>query len=388
MDFEFKEEQLQLADALKRWIARDYSFEARRKIVASTAGVSEQAWSTLAELGLTALPVPEQQGGFAGNAVDMFVVMQELGRGLVVEPYFATVLGAEFLRLGGGHGALLERVATGELKLACALGERQSRYDMRDIATRAERDGDGWRLSGEKKVVLHGAQAGLLVVSARSAGAQRDQRDPDGITLFAVPRDAAGVHVTEYRMLDGQRAADVRFDGVRLGGEAVIGQPGAGWTILEAALDYGAGLLCAEAVGAMDALFAATLEYLKTRQQFGVAIGKFQALQHRMADMYIHLEQARSMAMLAAVRLGSGDADERRKAVSAAKYRVGQAARFVGQQAVQLHGGMGVTDELPAAHYFKRLTTIALTLGDADHHLARFMAQPGFSGLDAEGAAA
>jgi alkylation response protein AidB-like acyl-CoA dehydrogenase len=298
------------------------------------------------------------------------------------------VLGAEFLRLGGGHGALLERVATGELKLACALGERQSRHDMRDIATRAERDGDGWRLSGEKKVVLHGAQAGMLVVSARSAGAQRDQRDPDGITLFAVPRDAAGVHVTEYRMLDGQRAADVRLAGVRLGGEAVIGQPGAGWAILEAALDYGAGLLCAEAVGAMDALFAATLEYLKTRQQFGVAIGKFQALQHRMADMYIHLEQARSMAMLAAVRLGSGDADERRKAVSAAKYRVGQAARFVGQQAVQLHGGMGVTDELPAAHYFKRLTTIALTLGDADHHLARFMAQPGFSGLDAEGAAA
>jgi alkylation response protein AidB-like acyl-CoA dehydrogenase len=385
MDFEFKEEQLQLADALKRWIARDYSFEARRKIVASAAGVSEQAWSTLAELGLTALPVPEQQGGFAGDAVDMFVVMQELGRGLVVEPYFATVLGAEFLRLGGGHGALLERVATGELKLACALGERQSRHDMRDIATRAERDGDGWRLGGEKKVVLHGAQAGMLVVSARSAGAQRD---PDGVTLFAVPRDAAGVHVTEYRMLDGQRAADVRFDGVRLGGEAVIGQPGAGWAILEAALDYGAGLLCAEAVGAMDALFAATLEYLKTRQQFGVAIGKFQALQHRMADMYIHLEQARSMAMLAAVRLDAGDADERRKAVSAAKYRVGQAARFVGQQAVQLHGGMGVTDELPAAHYFKRLTTITLTLGDADHHLARFMAQPGFSGLDAEGAAA
>jgi alkylation response protein AidB-like acyl-CoA dehydrogenase len=187
-------------------------------------------------------------------------------------------------------------------------------------------------------------------------------------------------------MLDGQRAADVRFDGVRVDADALIGQEGAGWTILDAALDYGAGLLCAEAVGAMDALFAATLEYLKTRQQFGVPIGKFQALQHRMADMYSHLEQARSMALLAAVRLRSDDAggaDERRKAVSAAKYRVGQAARFVGQQAVQLHGGMGVTDELPAAHYFKRLSTIELTLGDADHHLARFIAQPGFTGLDA-----
>jgi alkylation response protein AidB-like acyl-CoA dehydrogenase len=383
MDFEFKEEQLQLADALKRWIARDYGFETRRKIVASNEGTSAQAWATLAELGLTALPVPEQQGGFAGDAVDMFVVMQELGRGLVVEPYFATVLGAEFLKLGAHqgapHAALLEQVAAGELKLACALGERQSRHDMRDIATRAQRDGDGWLLNGEKKVVLHGAQAGVLIVSSRSGGAQRDE---DGITLFAVPADAPGVQLTDYRMLDGQRAADVRFDGVRLGADALIGEAGAGWASLEEALDYGAGLLCAEAVGAMDALFAATLEYLKTRQQFGVPIGKFQALQHRMADMYIHLEQARSMAMLAAVRLRGGDAAARRQAVSAAKYRVGQAARFVGQQAVQLHGGMGVTDELPAAHYFKRLTTIELTMGDADHHLARFMAQPGFSGLD------
>jgi alkylation response protein AidB-like acyl-CoA dehydrogenase len=385
MDFEFKEEQLQLADALKRWIARDYGFETRRKIVASNAGTSEQAWATLAELGLTALPVPEQQGGFAGDAVDMFVVMQELGRGLVVEPYFATVLGAEFLKLGAAHGALLERVATGDLKLACALGERQSRHDMRDVATRVERDGDGWVLSGEKKVVLHGAQAGVLIVSSRSGGAQRDE---DGITLFAVPADAPGVQLAEYRMLDGQRAADLRLDKVRLGADALIGEAGAGWAILEAALDYGAGLLCAEAVGAMDALFAATLDYLKTRQQFGVPIGKFQALQHRMADMYIHLEQARSMAMLAAVRLRGANAAERRQAVSAAKYRVGQAARFVGQQAVQLHGGMGVTDELPAAHYFKRLTTIELAMGDADHHLARFMAQPGFSGLETRGAAA
>jgi alkylation response protein AidB-like acyl-CoA dehydrogenase len=385
MDFAFKEEQLQLADALKRWIARDYGFEARRAIVQSSAGTSDQAWATMAELGLTALPVPEEQGGFAGDAVDMFVVMQELGRGLVVEPYFATVLGAEFLRLGGGHGALLERVAAGELKLACALGERQSRHDMRDIATRAERDGDGWRLSGEKKVVLHGAQAGMLVVSARCGGGQRGE---DGIALFAVPADADGVRLTEYRMLDGQRAADLRLDGVRVDAAAAIGQPGAGWPLLEAALDYGAGLLCAEAVGAMDALFDATLEYLKTRQQFGVPIGKFQALQHRMADMYIHLEQARSMALLAAVRLRGGEPAPRRQAVSAAKYRVGQAARFVGQQAVQLHGGMGVTDELPAAHYFKRLSTIELTLGDSDHHLARFMAQPGFTGLAAAAEAA
>ena len=379
MDFNFKEEQLQLADALKRWIARDYTFEARRAIVGSPAGVSEAAWATLAELGLTALPLPEAQGGFDGDAVDMFVVMQELGRGLVVEPYFATMFGAEFLRRGRAHEALLERVAAGDLKLASALGERQSRHDLRDIATRAAPDGAGWRLNGEKKVVLHGAQAGVLIVSARTAGAQRDE---DGITLFAVPADAAGVAMRDVRMLDGQRAADVLLRDVTVGADAVIGAVDEGWTILEAAADHGAGLLCAEALGAMDALFGATLDYLKTRQQFGVPIGKFQALQHRMADMYVHLEQARSMALLAAVRLAddarTGNAAERRRAVAAAKYRVGQAARFVGQQAIQLHGGMGVTDELPASHYFRRLSTIELTLGDCDHHLARFIAQPGF----------
>ncbi|MEW6371693.1 MAG: acyl-CoA dehydrogenase family protein [Pseudomonadota bacterium] len=375
MDFNFNPEQLQFADALKRWIGRDYGFEARRAIVHSEAGVSNEAWATLTELGMTALPVPEEQGGFSGTAVDMFVVMRELGRGLVVEPYLATVLGAEFLRLGGLHPQLLERVATGELKLACALGERQSRHDMRDIATRAESIGDGFVLRGEKKVVLHGAQAGMLVVSARSTG---EQRAEEGISLFVVPADAQGVRITGYRTLDGMRAADVVFDNVRVDATALVGAAGAGWHILDSALDYGVALVCAEALGAMEAIFEATLEYLKTRQQFGAPIGKFQALQHRMADMYIHLEQARSMAMLAAVKLGSQDAAERRRAVSAAKYRINQAARFIGQQAVQLHGGMGVTDELPAAHYFKRLATIELTLGDADHHLARFIAQPGF----------
>jgi len=375
MDFNFTPEQRQFADALRRWIDRDYGFEARRAIVHSEAGVSGDAWATLVELGMTALPVPEEQGGFSGTAVDMFVVMRELGRGLVVEPYFATVLGAEFLRLGGLHPQLLERVAAGSLTLACALGERQSRHDMRDIATRATPDGDGHVLRGEKKVVLHGAQAGMLVVSARTGG---EQRAEDGIGLFLVAADAPGVRITGYRTLDGLRAADVVFDDVRVDAAAAIGAPGAGWPLLDAALDYGAGLLCAEALGAMEAIFEATLEYLKTRQQFGAPIGKFQALQHRMADMVIHLEQARSMAMLAAVKLGSHDAGERRRAVSAAKYRINQAARFIGQQAVQLHGGMGVTDELPAAHYFKRLATIELTLGDADHHLARFIAQPGF----------
>jgi alkylation response protein AidB-like acyl-CoA dehydrogenase len=374
MDFTFKEEQQQFADALKRWVVRDYSFEARRAIIASPNGVSDAAWSTLAELGMTALPIPEEQGGFDGSAVDMFVVMRELGRGLVVEPYFATMLGAEFLKLGGGHAGLLERVASGDLKLAGALGERQSRHDMTNIATTCTRDGDGYLIDGEKKVVIHGAQAGALIVSARGDA---------GISLFVVAPDTPGVTVTDYRTLDGQRAADIRFDQVRVAGGTLVGEAGSGGKLLDAALDYGAGLLCFEALGAMEAVFDATLDYLKTRQQFGVPIGKFQALQHRMADMFIHLEQARSMALLAAVKLGCGDAAERRRCVSAAKYRVGQAARFVGQQAVQLHGGMGVTDELPAAHYFKRLSFIELTLGDSGHHLARFIAQPGFATAEA-----
>ncbi|WP_426176292.1 acyl-CoA dehydrogenase family protein [Massilia sp. TWR1-2-2] len=375
MDFNFKEEQQQFADALKRWVAKDYSFDERARIIGSVAGVSDQAWATLVELGMTALPVPEQQGGFSGTAVDMFVVMQELGRGLVVEPYLATVIGAEFLKLAGGHDALLEQVAAGELKLACALGEVQSRHDLADIATTAGADAGGYVISGRKSVVVHGAQAGSVIVSARSSGAQRDT---GGISLFVLPLATAGITVTGYRTLDGQRAADIVFDKVRAPAASLLGAAGAGWDILDAAADYGAGLLCAEALGAMEAIFAATLDYLKTRTQFGAPIGKFQALQHRMADMYIHLEQARSIALLAAVKLASGDAAERRRAVSAAKYRVGQAMKFVGQQSVQLHGGMGVTNELPAAHYFKRLTMIELTMGDSDHHMRRFMAQPGF----------
>ena len=376
MNFDFKEEQLQFADALRRWVGRDYDFEKRRAIVRSDSGIDDRAWATLAELGMTALPVAEEHGGFGGSAVDMFVVMQELGRGLVVEPYLATMLGAEFLRLGGGHGELLAQVAGGELKLACALGERQSRHELNDIATRAEAHDAGWRLEGEKKAVLHGAAAGVLIVSARTGGGQRDAQ---GISLFALPADTPGITVTGYRTLDGMRAADVRLEGVVAPQASLIGKAGEGAAILEAAADYGAGLLCAEALGAMQALFDATLDYLKTRQQFGVPIGKFQGLQHRMADMYMHLEQARSMALLAAVRLAEGADGERRRAVSAAKYRVGQAARFIGQQAIQLHGGMGVTDELPASHYFKRLSMIELTLGDSDHHLARFASLPGFA---------
>lgn len=367
MDFDFSGEQLQLADALQRWAARAYGFEERKKIIASNNGVSPAAWAALTELGVLALPVPGEQGGFSGSALDLFVVMRELGRALVVEPYFATVFGAHFLKLGGRHGEQLEQVAAGELKLACALNESAAHHDLFALSTTLSNAAGGYVLKGSKCAVVHGAQADMLVVSARG---------PDGIAVVLVPADAAGVKVTGYRALDGQRAASIDFHDVRLAQTALVG----GEDLLDAAADHGAALLCAEALGAMEALFAATLEYLKTRTQFGAPIARFQALQHRMADMYIHLEQARSMALLAAVRADSADAAERRRAVSAAKYRVGQALTFIGQQAVQLHGGMGVTDELPAAHHFKRLTMIGLSLGDASHHLRRFIAQPGFAG--------
>ncbi|MEO8839223.1 MAG: acyl-CoA dehydrogenase family protein [Herbaspirillum sp.] len=375
MDFNFTSEQQQLGDALQRWVAKDYNFEARQKIIQSDAGVSDKAWASLTELGLTALPVPEAQGGFGGSAIDMFVVMKELGRGIVIEPYFATVLGAEFLKRSGTHADSLEQVAGGTLKLASALTEKQSRYDLFDIATTAVAKGDGYLLSGYKTVVLHGAQAGMLIVSARSSGAQRDTA---GISLFAVAADTAGIVRRDVRTLDGQRAAEISFNQVQIPASALLGKLGNAWELLDAVSDYGCTLLCAEAVGAMEALNAATLEYVKTRQQFGVPIGKFQSLQHRMAEMFMQLEQARSMATLAAVKIASDDVVERRRTVSAAKARIGQAATYIGQQAVQLHGGMGVTNELPAAHYFKRLTFIGLTLGDVDHHLARFVAQPGF----------
>ncbi|EGF32604.1 putative acyl-coa dehydrogenase oxidoreductase protein [Oxalobacteraceae bacterium IMCC9480] len=375
MDFTFTQEQQQFSDALRRWVDKDYTFDQRKKIVLSDSGTSDIAWTTLTELGMTALPVAEEQGGFNGSAIDMQVVMHEIGRGLVIEPYWSTMLGAQFLKLAGGHDNLLEQVASGALKLACALGEKQARYDLFDIATTATAHGDGFVLNGTKTVVIHGAQAGMLVVSARSTGARRDTA---GISLFVLPATTDGIAVRDYRTIDCQRAADVTFTDVKVPASALLGAAGEGWDILDAATDYGISLLCAEAVGVMESLNQATLEYLKTRQQFGVPIGKFQALQHRMADMFMHLEQARSMATLAAVKVTSTDPAERRRTVSAAKARIGQAMKYVGQQAVQLHGGMGVTNELPAAHHFKRLTIIELTLGDTDHHLARFVAQPGF----------
>lgn len=381
MDFELTSEQTQLADAIRRFIERDYDFETRRKIVASASGTSGDVWSKLVELGLTALPMPERHGGFGGTAVDMLPVVHELGRGLMAEPYFATVFAAEFVKraqlVTGSDadrgGAILEGVADGSIKMAAALTEAGSRHDLFDVATVAVPAAGGYALSGRKPVVPFGAQADRLVVSARISDPGTGG-DPDGLALFVVDARAAGITRRDMRTLDGQRVADIAFDRVAVGGEELLARGPAARELLDIVADYGLALLVGEAIGVMEALNAATLEYAKTRKQFGQAIGRFQVLQHRLVDMYMHFEQARSMAYLAVARVDSADAPKRRSAVSAAKFRVGQAARFIGQQAVQIHGGMGVTDELPAAHLFKRLTMIELTLGDSDHHLQRFIA--------------
>ena len=379
MDFDLNPEQQQLADAIARWASKDYDFEKRKQIIRSEAGVSADAWQALAELGVNALPVPAAHDGFDGTAIDQMVVMQALGRALIIEPVFATALGVQFLKLAGGQGDVLARVASGEMILACALNERQSRHELGHIETTARKVGDHYVIDGSKSTVLHGAQAGSLIVSARTAG---EASDAKGISLFIIPADTAGISIRDARSNDGMRVAAIDFKQVRVSVASLLGADGEGWSLLEAASDHGVALLCAEALGVMEALTEATLEYMKTRQQFGVPIGKFQVLQHRMAEMFIQLEQARSMAMLAAVTAASDDATERRRVISAAKARVGESMKYIGQQAVQLHGGMGVTNELPAAHYFKRLSTIELTLGDTDHHLARFIAQPGFASVD------
>lgn len=383
MDFEFTSEQTQLADAVRRFIDKDYGFETRKKIVASSAGTSDDIWAKLVDLGLTALPMPEERGGFGGKAVDLVPVMHELGRGLIAEPYFATLFAAEFVKRafsaaggdahGDAHGAILEGVADGSIKMAAALTEANSRYDLFDVTTSATRAADGYALSGRKAIVVFGAQADRLIVSART-GDHDAGRDDENLALFVIDANAKGITRRDMRTLDGQRVADIAFEQVAVGADALLARGTAARELLDAVSDYAIALLAAEAIGVMETLNAATLEYAKTRKQFGQAIARFQVLQHRMVDMFMHFEQARSMAYLAAVKVDSGDAQERRRTVSAAKVRVGQAARFIGQQAVQIHGGMGVTDELPAAHLFKRLTMIELTLGDTDHHLQRFIA--------------
>jgi alkylation response protein AidB-like acyl-CoA dehydrogenase len=375
MDFNLTKEQEQLADTVQRFVAREYGFEARKAIRKSADGFSREVWSKLAELGLLGLLVPEEYGGLGFGAIETLLAMNGIGRGLLLEPYLpSAVLATVLLReLGSADQkeTLLPQLAAGELIAVPAHGEAEARYDLNRVATSATRDGDGFVIAGRKAVVLHASGANLLLVSARTSGKPADEA---GISLFLVPRDAGGVSLETYPTLDGQRASDVVLRDVRVPRAALLGPEGGALPALSSAWEVGTAALCAEAVGALQAVFDATVEYSKTRKQFGVPIGKFQALQHRTADMLIHVEQARSMSYLAALRSAEGEPRERRRALSAAKVVVGQACRFVSQQAVQLHGGMGVTDELAVSHAFKRLTAIEMALGDTEHHLEQFIA--------------
>ncbi len=376
MHFKFSEEQEQLRESLLRFVQKDYSFEKRREILASTDGHSRTVWQHFADFGLLSLGIPEDDGGLGGNAVDLLRVMEVFGRGLVVEPYLSTVvLGAGLLvRCGSAaqRSQLLPEIVAGRKRLAFAHFEAGARYELSHVATTAQKDAhdkSGYVLNGSKSVVLHGGSADLLIVSTRTSGKPHDTA---GLSLFLVDSKAKGVGLHSYPTHDGHRAAELTLKNVHVPGDALLGKKGSGLAEIEHTVQTGIAAVCAEAVGVMDALVEATLAYLKTRKQFGVPIGSFQVLQHRMADMVMQVEQARSMAYLASVKVDSSDADERRRTLAAAKAVVGQAARFVGQQAVQLHGGIGVTEELAVGHYFKRLTLINATFGDADHHLGAF----------------
>lgn len=373
MDFNLSEEQQLLKDSVDRFVQDDYDFEARRKLANSDAGYSEDNWKTFAELGWLAVGLPEDQGGF-GGPVETMIIMEAVGKGLITEPYLPTVI------LGGGLVAeagsddqkneILPAIAEGGLKMAFAYAEPTSRFNLADVTTRAEKSGGGYKLSGHKSVVYGAAAADKIIVSARTSGGQRDR---GGISLFIVDNNTAGLTRRDYPTADGLRASEVMLEGVEVGADALLGAEGKAMGAIEKVVDAAIAALCAEAVGCMEVLKDETNEYLKTRKQFGVPIGKFQVLQHRMVDCFIELEQSRSMAYMVTLKLDEEDT-ERRKAATAAKAQIGKGGVFVGAQSVQMHGGMGMTDELKISHYYKRLMQIDTMFGNRDYQLKQFAA--------------
>jgi pimeloyl-CoA dehydrogenase small subunit len=376
MDFDLTEEQRLLRDSVERLLADHYGFDKRRSYLAQPEGWSRGLWAQYAALGLLGLPFPEDYGGFGGGPIEVMLVMEAFGRVLALEPYLATVvLGGTAMRLAGGEeqkASMLPQIAEGELILAFAHGERQSRYDLTDVLTTAKPKGSGWVLDGAKSVVLHGDSAQRLILSARNSG-ERD--DPDGITLFLVNAASNGVARRAYPMRDGTRAAEISLSGVEVGEQDVLGEVGAGFPVIERVVEAGIAATAAEAVGAMETMQAMTLEYLKTRQQFGRPIGQNQVLQHRATEMLMELERGRSMAMLAAMMVEEPDPAERAHNIAMAKVGVGQASKFVSQNAIQLHGGIGMTEEYAVGHYFRRCMVIEHTFGDTAHHLSRLAEQ-------------
>jgi alkylation response protein AidB-like acyl-CoA dehydrogenase len=375
LNFEFSDEQRQLHDVVERYLGEQYAFDRYQAIKRSAAGWDPEVWRGLADLGVLAITVPAAQGGLGFGPLETLAMMGDCGRSLLLEPVLSSaIIATAALRVFTDEASaaeLLTAMATGGKIAALAHFESDARFESQWVTTRAQRVGERYRLDGHKGVVMHAGAADTLLVSARTSG---EAGDPAGVSLFLVPRAAPGLVLDVYPTIDGQRAADVYLQAVELPAEGRLGREGAALPAIEAALDIGLAALCADAVGVMQALVDATIEYVRMRQQFGQPIGRFQALQHRIAEMLIHLEQARSMSYLAALRCTDEDVAARRRALSAAKAVVGQACRFVGQQAVQLHGGMGMTDELTVSHWFKRLTAAQVMFGDSDTHLQRYAA--------------
>jgi alkylation response protein AidB-like acyl-CoA dehydrogenase len=370
MDFDFNDDQEMLRDTVRKWVEKAYTFERRREIV-KAGGFSKEAWANLAELGLTGLYVPEAQGGMGFGPVDAMVVMEELGRGIVMEPYAAVALVATSLLTAGqapSAALWLQGIAEGKERVVLAHQERKARYQLAHVETTAKNVGGTWQLNGAKTVVPAGAHAGAFIVPARVSGAIDDAA---GIALFLVSRGEAGVKVSGYATQDGACAADLTLTNANA---IELLPPGEAFGVLEHAIDIGIAALCAEAVGAMDKLVAVTVEYMNTRKQFGVTIASFQALKHRIADVKMQLELARSMSYFASLKLNE-PAPARRRALAQAKMQLGQSMRYVGQQCIQLHGGIGVTDEYIASHYFKRLTVMEMTYGDTLHQLGEVSAR-------------
>jgi pimeloyl-CoA dehydrogenase small subunit len=371
MDFSFTEEQSMLRDTVASYLADHYSFDQRRAALAKEPGWSPAIWKAFAEeLGILGAPFSEELGGLGGGPVENMIVMEEMGKALVVEPYLGTVvIGGGFLKHSGHAGAaeLIGQIIAGEAIFAFAYAEPQGRYNLADLKTTAKKDGAGYVLNGHKAVVIGAPYATHLIVTARTGGGQRDAQ---GVSVFIVPKGAAGVTTRDYPTVDGFRASEVYLEDVKVGAEALLGPEGNGLPLVEKVVDEALAATCAEACGVLRKLHEGTLEYTKQRKQFGQPISAFQVLQHRMVDMFIQVEQSISMTYMATIKLT--DEDERAKAAAAAKVQIGKACKFVGQNAIQLHGGMGMTDEMAIGHYFKRATMIESAFGSTDHHLARY----------------
>ena len=374
MDFTFNEEQSLIQDQVDQFVQKEYDWETRQALSNSDLGFGIDNWKKFAELGWLGISVSEDNGGYGGTAIESMLIMEAFGKGLVVEPFLETVIMSASLIDDHGSdqqkSSVLEPAIAGEMQLALAYAEPQSRFNLSDLVTEAKLDGDNYILNGYKSVVMNGPSANKFIISARTSGTQLDE---SGISLFLVDSDSTGLDKTDYKTVDGRRASDLSIENVSVPKDNLIGQQDKGFEILDSAIDKAILAISAEAVGAMEVLYKTTVEYTKTREQFGTAIGKFQVLQHRMVDMFMEYEQCKSLLYMATMKHEEGSPDAK-KAISGLKYQVGKAGKFIGQQAVQLHGGMGVTDELNVGHYFKRLTTVGTIFGNTDYHLKRYSA--------------